>query len=216
MVTHLGMFLFAGLFLFQGYDSAQKLDSAAAVTGKMRQRLDGVRSVAARYSVTTYLAVLDQKKQAEGLLYLQRAENRLRLEEVHQTIISDGESVWTYLPENRQVIVSTVQESKVRMSPDEFLFNKSNQYQYDLEGQEEIGEGNFYVLKLTPVEAFDGISELRLWVDADTWLTRKVVYSDDVGSEITLRFMDFQLNHAIPSHLFRMTPAPDIEWVDLR
>lgn len=216
MGTHLLSCLLAGLFTLQGYESARDLDSAADVTGAMRRRLDGVRSIVARYSVTTYTAVLDQQNEAEGQLYLQREENRLRLEEIDQTIVSDGESVWTYLPGNRQVIVSTAQESKSRMSPDELLFNNSNQYQYKLEGRETIDNSSFYVLRLTTVEAFDGKFEFQIWVDDDTWLTKKVVYTDDIGSEITLRFMDFQLNKTISPDLFRMTTSPDVEWVDLR
>ncbi len=216
MVTHLWVCLMTGLLAFQGYDSSRELHSADAVTGMMQQRLDGVRSLAARYSVTTYAAVLDQRSETEGRLFLQRDEDLLRLEEVAQTIISDGVSVWTYVPGNRQVIVSPAQESKAGMRPDEFLFSYTNRYRYDLEGREQIEGSSFYVLRLTAVAPTDGIPELRIWVDDGTWLTKKVVYTDDMGSETTLRFMDFQLNTAIPPGLFRMTTPADVEWVDLR
>ncbi len=216
MATHLWICLLTGLMAFQGYESPGALHSADAVTGKMRQRLEGVRSLAARYSVTTYVAVLDQRSETEGRLFLQRDENRLRLEEAGQVIVSDGESLWTYVPENRQVIVSPAQESTAGTRPDEFLFNYSNRYRYDLEGREQLDGVLFYVLRLTAVAPSDGIRALRIWVDEGTWLTKKVVYSDDMGSETTLRFTGFELNTKIPSGLFQMTTPEDVEWVDLR
>jgi outer membrane lipoprotein-sorting protein len=172
--------------------------------------------MAARYSVTTYAAVLDQRNETAGRLFLQRDKNRLRLEEDGQTIVSDGESLWTYVHGNRQVIVSPAQDDAAGTRPDEFIFNYSNRYRYDLEGREPVDGTPCYVLGLTAVAPTDGIPALRIWVDEGTWLTKKVVYSDDMGSETTLRFMDFKLNTKLPPGLFTMTTPEDVEWVDLR
>ena len=228
MAAHLWSCLLTGLMAFQGYGAPGELDSAEAITGKMRQRLDGVRSLSARYSVTTYAAVLDRRSETGGRLFLLRDENRLRLEEADQTIVSDGESLWTYVHANRQVIVSPAQEGAAGARsdrpgrpgrpgrPDDFIFNYSNQYRYDLEGREPVDGTPCYVLGLTAVAPADGIPALRIWVDEGTWLTKKVVYTDDMGSETTLRFMDFRLNTKLPPGLFKMTTPEDVEWVDLR
>lgn len=216
MTAHLWFCLLTGLMVFQGYGSPGELHSAEAVTGKMRQRLDGVRSLAARYSVTTYAAVLDRRSETGGRLFLQRDKNRLRLEEAGQTIVSDGESLWTYVHGNRQVIVSPAQEGTAGTRPDELIFNYSNRYRYDLEGREPVDGTPCYVLRLTATAPDSGMPELRIWVDEGTWLTKKVVYTDDMGSETTLRFMDFRLNAKLAPGLFRMTTPEDVEWVDLR
>ncbi len=216
MAAHLWFCLFTGLIAFQGSETPAQLHTAEDITGKMRERADGVRSLAARYSVTTYAAVLDQRNESEGRLFLQRDKNRLRLEEAGQTIVSDGESLWTYVHGNRQVIVSPAQEGAAGTRPDEFIFNYSNQYRYDLEGMEPVDGTPCYVLGLTAVAPTDGIPALRIWVDEGTWLTKQVVYSDDMGSETTLRFMDFKLNTKLPPGLFTMTTPENVEWVDLR
>lgn len=225
MATHLWFCLLTGLVALQGYGAPGELKSAEAVTGKMRQRLEGVSSLSARYSVTTYAAVLDRRSETEGRLFLQRDQNLLRLEEADQIIVSDGESLWTYVRGNRQVIVSPAQEGAAGTRPgrsgrtgrpDDFIFNYSNQYRYDLEGRETVDGTPCYVLGLTAVAPTDVIPALRIWVDEGTWLTTKVVYTDDMGSETTLRFMDFRLNTEFPPGLFTMTTPEDVEWVDLR
>ena len=208
-----------GLMVFQELGAQSALHTAETVTGKMRQRLDGVRTLEARYSVSTYAAVLDQRNITEGRLYLKRDENRLRLEEASQTIVSDGESMWTYVPANRQVIVSPARDDASGTQPgrpDDFIFNYSNRYRYELEGRDPVDGTPGYLLSLTAIDPAERIPTLRIWVDAETWLTKKVKYADDMGSETILRFKDYQLNAKLDPGLFRMTTPDDVEWVDLR
>ncbi len=219
MTAHFSFCVLTGLVAFLGYGPQDALHTTETVTGKMRQHLDGVRSLEVRYSVSTYAAVLDQRNETEGRLYLERDENRLRLEEAGQTIVSDGESLWTYVPGNRQVIVSPAREdaSGARQGrPDDFIFNYSNRYRYELEGREQVDGTPSFLLRLTAVASAEAIPELRIWVDAETWLTNKVKYADDMGSETTLRFKDYRLNAKLDPGLFRMTTPDDVEWVDLR
>lgn len=234
MAAHLWVGLLTGLMALQGVEASggvgtpedvgplEQLHTAETVTGKMRQRLDAVQSLAARYTVTTYAAVLESRSETEGNLYLQRDRNRLRLEEAGQTIVSDGETLWTYVPGNRQVIVSPagVEGSESGHGrtgrPDDFIFNYSNRYLYALEGREPVDGMPCSRLRLTAVEQADGLPDLRIWVDEENWLTRKVTYTDDMGSATTLRFMDYRLNEKLAPGLFEMTAPEGVEWVDLR
>ena len=240
MAAHIWVGLLSGLMALQGVGASGgvgalqgvgasggvgapgELHTAETVTEMMRQRLDGVRSLAARYIVTTYAAVLESRSETEGDLYLQRDRNRLRLEEAGQTIVSDGETLWTYVPGNRQVIVSPAGEEGSESGPgrtgrpDDFIFNYSNRYLYALEGREPVDDMPCSRLRLTAVEPADGLPDLRIWVDEEEWLTRKVTYTDDMGSETTLRFMDYRLNEKLAPGLFEMTAPAGVEWVDLR
>lgn len=228
MTTHLWVGLLTCLMALQGVEPPGEAHSAETVTGKMRQRLDDVRSLAARYTVTTYAAVLESRSETEGNLYLQRDRNRLRLEEAGQIIVSDGETLWTYVPGNRQVIVSPAGEEGLESGPgrtgrpgrpgrpDDFIFNYSNRYLYELEGREPVDDMPCSRLRLTAVEPADDLPDLRIWVDEEDWLTRKVTYTDDMGSETILRFMDYRLNEKLAPGLFEMTAPEGVEWVDLR
>ena len=240
MAAHLWVGLLTGLLVMQGVGvpggveapggirtpedvgPPEQLHTAETVTGKMRQRLDAVQSLAARYTVTTFAAVLESRSETEGKLYLQRDRNHLRLEEAGQTIVSDGETLWTYVPGNRQVIVSPAGEEGAESGPgrtsrpDDFIFNYSNRYLYALEGREPVDGMPCSRLRLTAVEPADGLPDLRIWVDEQYWLTRKVTYTDDMGSETTLRFMDYRLNEKLAPGLFEMTAPEGVEWVDLR
>lgn len=206
----------------QGLAAPGEIHTAESVTGKMRQRLDGIRSLAARYTVTTFAAVLESRSETGGNLYIQRDRNLLRLEEAGQTIVSDGETLWTYVPGNRQIIISPAgqegSESGTGLTgrPDDFLFTYSNRYLYELEGREPVDGMPCALLRLTAVEPADDLPELRIWVDEENWLTRKVTYKDDMGSETILRFTDYRLNEKLAPGLFEMKAPEGVEWVDLR
>jgi outer membrane lipoprotein carrier protein len=190
--------------------------SAKSITEKMQQRVDTVEGLSAEFTISTYMSALDKHRESSGRLYILRKKDKLRLEQADQTIVSDGKSVWTYIPVNQQVIVTLAEESSAGMRPDEFLFFYTNQYTHTLIGNETIDGVVHYMLQLKANTVLADFPELHIWVDSKEWLTRKVKYVDDMGSETIVQFSQIKVNPSIPSKTFTM-PTPDgVEVVDLR
>lgn len=190
--------------------------AAADITRRMNQQIGTVTSFSAEYSISMRLTVLDKTRETTGHLNLIRKQNKLRLEQADQTIVSDGTSVWTYAPSNKQIIVTSVNQTTWRLRPDDFLFRYTEQYTATLMGEETIDGALYYVLKLTAKEPSTEPSDVKIWVDSKQWLTRKVVLTDDSGSETTIRFTGIRINPVLPAHLFKITVPPGVEVVDLR
>ena len=121
-----------GLMAIEGTEAPAKKITAEAITKKMQQRIDKVEGLSAEFSISTYMAALNQHRESSGQLYILRKKRKLRLEQADQTIVSDGKSVWTYIPVNQQIIVMPAEASKAGIRPDEFLFFYTNQYQQTL------------------------------------------------------------------------------------
>ena len=205
------------LFLISGI-LASFLDAeptAESITRRMQTKLDGVTTLSADFSVVSHLGVLDQTGQSLGRLFIKRDENRLRLEQEGQTVVSDGETVWTFIPDNSQIIVSPM-ESSGGMRPDEFLFYYSLHYVPELKRSEVIDDVLHYVLELQAEEELAQLDRFTIWVDSEDWLTRKVQYSDDSESTTTIQFTDIRINPKLPDDTFVMEVPPDVEVVDLR
>lgn len=190
--------------------------SATEITRKAQQQIDQVKSLSADFSVRTQLSALKKTSESTGRLFLQRKQNKIRLEQPDQTIVSDGKSVWTYAPANRQIVVTTADQGAPGLRPDELLFQYTRRYTPTLIDQETLNGVACYVLKLTAKDSTAQLRELRIWVDAKQWLTRKVVYSDDAGSETVVTFSAIRLNPSVPADTFRMAVPKDVELVDLR
>ncbi len=205
-----------GLMAIEGTEAPAKKITAEAITKKMQQRIDKVEGLSAEFSISTYMAALDQNRESSGRLYILRKKSKLRLEQADQTIVSDGKSVWTYIPVNQQIIVMPAEDSKAGIRPDEFLFFYTNQYTHTLIGDEMIDGVVHYKLHLKANTVLADFPELRIWVDSGEWLTRRVLYADDMGSETVVQFTHIRLNPDMPSGTFTMSPPEGVEVVDLR
>jgi len=53
-------------------------------------------------------------------------------------------------------------------------------------------------------------------VDSGEWLTRRVLYADDMGSETVVQFTHIRLNPDLPSGTFTLSAPEGVEVVDLR
>ena len=205
-----------GLMAIEGMEAPAKKITAEAITKKMQQRIDKVEGLSAEFSISTYMAALDQHRESSGRLYILRKKSKLRLEQADQTIVSDGKSVWTYIPVNQQIIVMPAEASKAGIRPDEFLFFYTNQYTHTLIGDEMIDGVVHYKLHLKANTVLADFPELRIWVDSREWLTRRVLYADDMGSETVVQFTHIRLNPDMPSGTFTMSAPEGVEVVDLR
>ncbi len=205
-----------GLVAIEGTEAPAKKITAEAITKKMQQRIDKVGGLSAEFSISTYMAALDQNRESSGRLYILRKKSKLRLERADQTIVSDGKSVWTYIPVNQQIIVMPAEASKAGIRPDEFLFFYTNQYTHTLIGDEMIDGVVHYKLHLKANTVLADFPELRIWVDSGEWLTRRVLYADDMGSETVVQFTHIRLNPDLPSGTFTLSAPEGVEVVDLR
>ena len=205
-----------GLMAIEGMEAPAKKITAEAITKKMQQRIDKVEGLSAEFSISTYMAALNQHRESSGQLYILRKKSKLRLEQADQTIVSDGKSVWTYIPVNQQIIVMPAEASKAGIRPDEFLFFYTSQYTHTLIGDEMIDGVVHYKLHLKANTVLADFPELRIWVDSREWLTRRVLYADDMGSETVVQFTQIRLNPDMPSGTFTMSAPEGVEVVDLR
>lgn len=205
-----------GLMAIEGMEAPAKKITAEAITKKMQQRIDKVEGLSAEFSISTYMAALNQHRESSGQLYVLRKKSKLRLEQADQTIVSDGKSVWTYIPVNQQIIVMPAEASKAGIRPDEFLFFYTSQYTHTLIGDEMIDGVVHYKLHLKANTVLADFPELRIWVDSREWLTRRVLYADDMGSETVVQFTHIRLNPDMPSGTFTMSAPEGVEVVDLR
>lgn len=189
--------------------------SAGDVTKQVQRQYEAIQSVSADFVQMSSIGSINQSSQMKGRILLKK-QNKVRLEMGSQIIVSDGQSVWTYVPENQQVLVSRADRRRGGIRPDDFLFYYSKQYTPTLVGEETLDSVPHYVLKLTPKDPEVDVKELRVWVDGKQWVTRKVVYTDTAGNVTTIQFSNIRLNPPLPDATFVMSIPKGVEVVDLR
>lgn len=147
-----------------------------------------------------------------------------------QEIVSDGKTVWVYLPDNNQVIQSDIEMATQSRPEDPVTFltglgNLSRDFQIGWAEPNQDSEGN-YVLDLSPRRASPMIQRMLLVINRDSVIpatrTRDVgdvfpllssTVFDPGGNTTTIEFSDVRVNRGVADSVFRFIPPAGVEVV---
>jgi outer membrane lipoprotein carrier protein len=142
--------------------------------------------------------------------------HRFRIQTEVQTVVTDGETVWSYSPATRQVILNDFDPATMPLRPDNFLFLFPDDERVEYVGNETVGEETIHVVDVAPRDASTGIVSARVWVDEDTWTARKVVYVNVNQDTTTYILHDVVRNERLPEGTFMFAIPPETDVVDFR
>ena len=139
-----------------------------------------------------------------------------RIESEHQTIVTDGTTVWAYSAVNNQVIVDNYKENSNSISPEQFILNLPANYYASLLGYEKQSAGNVILLKLVPKDDRSFVKSVKISVEENSWMVQKIVILDVNETETTYTVRDIKLNTNIKDKTFTFETPKGAEVVDLR
>ena len=148
-----------------------------------------------------------------------------------QEIISDGQTMWVYLPENRQVIESDISQIDAQQgeNPVTFLSGLGNLSQdfFINWGAPRVVESGDYLLQLEPRKASQFIQKIELTVSkksVDNWLLKdktgeifpiiSTLVTDPNGNLTAIEFRDVEVNRKLADDLFQFERPEGVELVD--
>jgi outer membrane lipoprotein-sorting protein len=136
-----------------------------------------------------------------------------------QTIISDGTTQWTYIKDNNEVQINTVDPNDDQsMNPSKLLTSYDKSFTPKFV-KEEVRSGKTYqILDLTPLK---GRSYFKIRVEIDKvakQISKSIVYDKNGSSTYTYSVVKFTPNKVIPDtkFTFRAADYPGVDIIDLR
>jgi outer membrane lipoprotein-sorting protein len=210
---YLPFLLLIGIIL----SSAALAEEADEIIVKIQRKFESLTALICRFEVSYYAFGSDHIQQETGRLYLD-GQGKFRTETEHQTIISDGTSVWMYDVLQNQLLIRRSEESQHDLVTPQRLF-----YEYPkLYKTERVEEDSFtgipcHVLVMKPKSETDPTRMLKVWVDKKDYLTRKFFVEDLADNITTFEFEQFEIGSDLPEDVFRFqTPPEGVEVIDLR
>jgi outer membrane lipoprotein-sorting protein len=158
--------------------------------------------------------IFETENRTRGKMFLKNPD-KFRIQTKEETIVCDGEFVWSYSVENQQVIKNKVERSQSLFKPNEYLSNFQAEYLPQLAGEEKVGRTGCYKLLLSPKKEEVFIKKMNIWVDKKSYLARKLEYTDANENEITLIFQHIDTNRKIKDSEFVFQTPAGVEEVDL-
>jgi outer membrane lipoprotein carrier protein len=126
--------------------------------------------------------------------------------------VSDGIKLYSYIPADRQVLVSTVPSDDSGSTPALFLAGKGDISRDFTAAYAAAGSPGTVALKLTPRRAEADYEHLVVAIDARTLQIRALTTLDRQGGESTLTFSNLKENQGISDKefTFRMPSNVDV------
>ena len=187
--------------------------SAKNVMDKMRDTLKKQKEISIAYEQSYRWKSSNTGSKTTGRLDLKELK-MFRLLTDEQTIVSDGETIWSYSAFTDQVIIERVSKSSGTKIPSDFLFDYPEDYYANL-SEENKFEGE-YLIELTPKDKSSFVTVIRIWVDSEDYLTRKIEYVD-INKNVTLwEITEINLYPEFDKSHFILKPPPGSKVIDLR
>lgn len=171
--------LLCGLILTSGAGSVSAASSNATlndVVAALEKSYAALQDVQADFSQKTRIASINKEQRGNGEVLLKRpgsatAMFRFNYAKPKQQILSNGKQVWFYLPENKQVMVSSVADmfkggNNIALSYLTGLGHVSRDFSVSFAKEQRDKSGN-YQLELVPKKPTTVLAKLHLTVSAE-------------------------------------------------
>jgi outer membrane lipoprotein carrier protein len=189
----------------QAAPAASPADLARAI----QQKYDTVRDFSASFEHRYRGGVLRKEAVERGTMEVKKPSRMRWIYESpeRKVFVADGTRIYSYIPEDRQVIVAPMPAEDEATTPALFLSGHGSlprDFEASFPTEPDPSPGT-YSLKLVPHRREAEYDWLVLVVDRDTYRLRRLVTADAQGGQSTFTFSDVRENVGIPDRTFRFT-----------
>jgi outer membrane lipoprotein carrier protein len=202
------------LCLLPAIPGAQTRPSPDGLARALQQRYQGIRDFAADFVHTYRGGVLRTQTTERGDVVIKKP-GRMRwvyTDPERKEFVSDGRKVYSYLPQDRQVMVTTLPADDQATTPALFLAGKGDIGRDFTPAYAETSSAGTTALKLTPRRPEPEYEYLIVAVDSVTLQIRALTTRDRQGGDSTLTFNNLKENQGISdkAFVFRIPRGVDV------
>jgi outer membrane lipoprotein carrier protein len=184
------------------------------IVTKVQQQYDTHADFKANFVQESLVKSLGRKQVSEGAVYFKKP-GKMRWtyqKPFKQEIISDGKTLWSYRPDDKQVMVSQMSQAVQGKVPSTFLAGLGN-LKLDFQarwGKEPSPKENYY-LELTPNEFQGSLEKLFFLIDRENFRILQAKILDVMGNSTQIHFSKIQFDNRLSDSLFTFTPPQGVE-----
>jgi len=184
--------------------AAQERPAASDAAKAVQQKYDQVKDFTADFSHTYEGGVLKKKTVEHGTVQIKKP-GRMRWEYTtpdKKTFVSDGHKIYSWVPADKQVIVSSVPPDDEATTAVLFLAGKGNLSRDFNVTYADGGSAETWTLKLDPKQKQRDYDWLIVGVDPNTMQIRTLTAADQQGGRSTFAFSNYRENTGLADSVF--------------
>jgi outer membrane lipoprotein-sorting protein len=183
--------------------------TADQIAEKMQEKQAGIEDMSATVHMTMTNEAGTQEMEYETL---QKMPDKTKSVVVYpeemagQVTVSDGEKMWIYYPDANKVTIMTMPEISDDFEVDytSIIGDLLNETDASLVGTENVDGRDTFILMLVPKDEEDSLyaSDMKVWVDDETWTPLKIEMGTEDTYQITVEYRNFEINTGISDDEF--------------
>lgn len=119
------------------------------------------------------------------------------------TRIFNGKTIYTIVPEDEEVTISTYNEQEDKsISASKMLTFYESGYNYKMDVLQNVSGRKIQFIKLSPIDSNAEIKDILLGIDMQTKHIYKLIQTDSSGTSYTITVNSFKTNQPISQNLF--------------
>lgn len=206
------------LFLIiTGYSAqAQYDEKARVVLDAMSQKYRNISAYSADITNSMVNETEGINEKFEGKITIKGDQYKLEMSD--QTVINNGNTVWTYLPDVNEVNIDTYDPSDDEISPSSIYDAYKDGYKYLYIGDESCTTGTCAVIDLVPNDKDAQFFKIRLFVDKKSYSLNNWTMFEKTGNKYKYDITNFNPDISIKDSYFTFDKSthPGVEIIDLR
>ncbi len=198
--------------------NAQTDAKSKAILAEVSKKYRSYNVLKAEFSMILENPSAKIKETQRGTLLAKANTNKYKVIMTNQELISDGVSQWTYLKNDKEVQISTVDNSADAVNPAKLftIYEKGFNSKFVRDATQN-GKA-VQVITLTPTDSKKQVSSVELTIDKVAKQVLKAIIKDKSGSVYTYSVQKFTPNEKVAESVFAfdVKKYPGVEVVDLR
>jgi outer membrane lipoprotein-sorting protein len=205
-----------GLLLFSfGIVQAQSKKEAEKLLENVINKIAAYNNFEADLSYTMVNTEMNIDEKKTGKIFV--SGDKYRIEMPGQTIISDGKTLWTYIEDSEEVMISNLEDNDESISPTKILTSYNKDYDAKFDRDAAYKNSNLKLINLKPSEG-KNFEKMSVLVNAKKMELENFSVYDKNGNIFTYHIINLKPNIELPADTFTFDPQkhPDVEVVDMR
>ena len=202
------------LFAFWGVQ-AQSKKQAEKLLQSVIDKVSSYNNFVADLSYTMVNTEMNIDEKKSGKIFV--SGDKYRIEMSGQTIISDGKTLWTYIEDSQEVMVSNMEDSDQTISPTKILTSYNKDYDAKFDKDATYKNSNLKLIDLKPSEG-KNFEKMSVLINKKKLELENFSVYDQNGNVFTYHIINLKPNVELPAGTFTFDPKkhPDVEVVDMR
>lgn len=204
--------LFLALVVVNGY--SQKDQKASDILDQVSSKTKAYKSIKAdfAYKMENAKAKINEEKQGTLLL----SGDKYKMQASGQTVICDGKTIWTYMPESNEVQVNSLDNKDEALTPSKLLSNYNTNFKSKII-TDKNADLNLVKIELVP-NTVKNFNRAVITVDKSKFQVKSFTIYDKNGNIFTYTITRFLTDLPVTAadFTFDSKKFPGVEVIDMR